>query len=849
MANFQSTSWQDGFVPSTVNNILSKSQAVGDTLSNSMDVTDYYIIGNDSSYLGIRLLPSGSIEMWGSNFPDPNSSATSANFSISKMVVSLPNAELIFNGALNYRVTQTSETFSGSISSISFSGGGIRLSGVGKYSLTNSGDLVAINCTETLTLQDGSSLRMVTDSTGKYTNITYTGGGKTFTAVGSWAYDSLDTVADLFAGNDTFTGTAGNDFLQGYLGNDTFNGGAGSDTAIYTAKYSSSTITKTATGFTVKTASEGTDVLNDMEYVRFSDRTVNLSLISASDLVTPITQPTITRLNLTVTASDDTLKGGSANDSLFGADGNDVLIGGAGNDSLYGGRGTDTAQYSGAYSNFSVTALYAGKNGAFSGYQVKDNSGAEGTDTISTDVEYLTFNNNQTKISLGSTGAISVVSNNTTTTLNTITGTASNDTLQGTSGIDSINGGDGNDKLIGGAGNDSLYGGKGTDTAQYEGAYSNFTVTALYTGKNGAFSGYQVADNSGTEGTDTISTDVEYLSFNSGQSVYTLNNGSVAPLNHAPTGSVSITGTTKSGQVLTASNSLADSDGLGSITYQWQSSPDGSTWANLTTGSSITLSNAVVGLKVRVNATYTDVLGAKELVSSFATDAIQSGANVINGTTGNDNLIGTSAIDLISAGAGNDLVTGSSGNDTIDGGAGIDTLTYAGTYATFSVANGANGALTLTSSKFGSDSVTNVERFKFSDKCFANDVSGAAGNAAKVITAAFGKAYVPQFLAIGLTLADSGQSIDTLCETVTNAKLVESIAGDSTTNGYVAAIFKNVVGRAPNVLESNSFVSMIDTGSISRLDLLELAAKHSMVSDTVNSLNVELLGIPYDPGF
>lgn len=640
MATFQSTSWQDGFVPSTVNNILSKSQAVGDTLSNSMDVTDYYIIGNDSSYLGIGLLPSGSIEMWGSNFPDLNSSATSANFSVSKMVVSLPNAELIFNGNLNYRVTQTSETFSGSISSISFSGGGIRLSGVGKYSLTNSGDLVAINCTETLTLQDGSSLRVVTDSTGKYTNITYTGGGKTFTAVGSWAYDSLDTVADLFAGNDTFTGTAGNDFLQGYLGNDTFNGGAGSDTAIYTAKYSSSTITKTATGFTVKTASEGTDVLNDMEYVRFSDQTVNLSLISDSVPVTPTTPPTTTPLNLTGTASDDTLKGGSANDFLSGADGNDVLIGGAGNDYLYGGKGTDTAQYAGVYANFTVTTLYEGKNGAFSGYQVKDNSGAEGLDVISTDVEFLTFGNNQTKIALSSTGITSVVFNN-----------------------------------------------------------------------------------------------------------------------------------------LTPS------------------------------------------------------------------------ANVINGTDGIDNLVGSATIDTISAGSGNDLISASAGNDTIDGGAGIDTVTYADLYASFTATAGTNGAVTLTSTKYNTDTLRAIERIKFTDKCFANDVSGAAGNAAKVITAAFGKEYVPQFLAIGLTLVDSGQSIADLCETISTARLVESIAGVNNTVGYVETIYKNVVGRAPNVLESSSLVSMIDSGSLSRQELLVMAAQHSMVAENVNTLNVSLMGIAYEPGF
>ena len=37
----------------------------------------------------------------------------------------------------------------------------------------------------------------------------------------------------------------------------------------------------------------------------------------------------------------------------------------------------------------------------------------------------------------------------------------------------------------------------------------------------------------------------------------------------APTGSVMITGTAEVGQTLSAGNTLADADGLGAITYQW----------------------------------------------------------------------------------------------------------------------------------------------------------------------------------------------------------------------------------------------------------------------------------------
>ena len=45
--------------------------------------------------------------------------------------------------------------------------------------------------------------------------------------------------------------------------------------------------------------------------------------------------------------------------------------------------------------------------------------------------------------------------------------------------------------------------------------------------------------------------------------------GAVANVNDAPTGSVTISGLLTEDQVLTASNSLSDLDGLGIVSYQW----------------------------------------------------------------------------------------------------------------------------------------------------------------------------------------------------------------------------------------------------------------------------------------
>jgi hypothetical protein len=106
-----------------------------------------------------------------------------------------------------------------------------------------------------------------------------------------------------------------------------------------------------------------------------------------------------------------------------------------------------------------------------------------------------------------------------------ITGTSGNDTIAGTTAAESIFGGDGNDTITGLVGNDSIYGGKGTDTAKFSGAYSDYKITALYETQNfltGVLTGYQVA---GTDGTDMISSDVEYLYFNGEAANYVLSGG------------------------------------------------------------------------------------------------------------------------------------------------------------------------------------------------------------------------------------------------------------------------------------------------------------------------------------
>lgn len=98
--------------------------------------------------------------------------------------------------------------------------------------------------------------------------------------------------------------------------------------------------------------------------------------------------------------------------------------------------------------------------------------------------------------------------------------------------------------------------------------------------------------------------------------------------NAVPTGEVLIAGDVKQGGVLTASNTLADADGLGPITYQWKANDVNIVGA---TNATLTLDQTHVGKVIAVVASYSDGGGFAEKISSAATVAV---ANVNDAPAG-----------------------------------------------------------------------------------------------------------------------------------------------------------------------------------------------------------------------
>ncbi|RZL10805.1 MAG: DUF4347 domain-containing protein, partial [Rubrivivax sp.] len=110
---------------------------------------------------------------------------------------------------------------------------------------------------------------------------------------------------------------------------------------------------------------------------------------------------------------------------------------------------------------------------------------------------------------------------------------------------------------------------------------------------------------------------------------------SMVAVNDVPTGSVTVSGTATQGQTLTAGNSLADADGMGTVSYQWLR--NGVAISGATSGTYV-LTQTDVGTAISVRGSYTDGYGAAESLTSATTASV---ANINDSPTGSVTISGT----------------------------------------------------------------------------------------------------------------------------------------------------------------------------------------------------------------
>lgn len=424
-----------------------------------------------------------------------------------------------------------------------------------------------------------------------------------------------------------------------------------------------------------------------------------------------------------------------------------------------------------------------------------------------------------------------------------------------------------------------------TDIAIFSGARADYDITY---NANGSIS---VAHNRGTQldGTDNLR-NIERMRFSDVE----------IGVNQPATGQPVISDQTPTeGQQLTVNvAAIADANGLGAFSYQWQQSIDGVTWANIggATAATFTPANpggmtfgAQAGLQLRVAVSFTDGGGSAEQVISAATGPTgvnwdgngnnnslvgTAGDDIADGGGGNDTLSGNGGSDVLNGDGGNDTVTGGAGNDTLTGGGGNDTLTggagndsitgngdndvavFAGPIGNFSFGTSGTNLLVVTDNTGaeGVDTVnTNVETLRFNGVNYEvvagtaaanNNLNGNGGSGGSQAVFGFGGNDTINGGG-GNDMVHGGDGTDTITQTggTGGRDLVDGGAGTDTyvLNGVAGPETFNIYARAAALaagitgLNANTEIVITRNGTGNAQIIAEL--------DNIEEINVNALNV------
>lgn len=164
----------------------------------------------------------------------------------------------------------------------------------------------------------------------------------------------------------------------------------------------------------------------------------------------------------------------------------------------------------------------------------------------------------------------------------------------------------------------------------------------------------------------------------------------------------------------------------------------------------------------------------------------------------------------------NDTLKGQPGTDFFDGGLGIDTVVYSGPQERYSITKSGNRY--VVSEPTGSDDtdyLSNIERLQFSNGKVALDLGGNAGQAARLIGALLGPSFIKDKALAGVVigLVDQDYSIENIANLGLNTSFYLALAGSTKNEDFVNHVFRNVVGRPPEVNEQKTYVDMLNAGT------------------------------------
>jgi serralysin len=217
------------------------------------------------------------------------------------------------------------------------------------------------------------------------------------------------------------------------------------------------------------------------------------------------------------------------------------------------------------------------------------------------------------------------------------------------------------------------------------------------------------------------------------------------------------------------------------------------------------------------------------------------------GTVNGDTLNGTAGPDVMFGEAGNDVLNAGAGNDVLDGGSGVDTVLFSGPRANFTIEVTSSGhRVTDSTGREGVDTLSGIERLKFTDKAVAFDIDGTAGKLYRLYQAAFDRVPDLQGLGYWINSLDVGYSMQNVASGFYNSSEFKGLYGASPSNfDFLTRLYNNILNRAPDQDGFNWWLNVLDRGLASQqqvlIDFSDSAENRAQVIGSIQG------GIEYTP--